>query len=115
METLSQYLGGGGMNTSVYCSFYKFYQNACLYHPAGDVSGMWRIGDGDAEIKIEKKAKFPVRLVLSQVPFKSGVWNKAYKMPKYVLSLLVKPKLRIFCLFCATDCTVLEVKGKINV
>ena len=35
---------------------------------------MPRIGDGDAEIKIdEKKAKIPVRLVLSRVPFKSGV------------------------------------------
>ena len=36
-------------------------------------------------------------------------------MSKYVLSLLVKPKLKIFCLLCATDCHVLEVKGKINV
>ena len=36
-------------------------------------------------------------------------------MPKYVLSLIVKPKLKkIFCLFCATDCPILEVKGKIN-
>ena len=34
-------------------------------------------------------------------------------MPKYVLSLIQIKK--IFCLFCATDCTVLEVKGKINV
>ena len=56
---------------------------------------MLRKADGDAKIKIdEKKKKIPVRLVLSQVPFKSGVWNKAYKMPKYVLSLLVKPKLK---------------------
>ena len=41
-----------------------------------------------------KRAKIPVRLVLSRVPFKSGVWNWAYKMPKYVFSLLVKPKLK---------------------
>ena len=62
-----------------------------------------------------KRAKIPVRLVLSRVPFKYGVWNLAYKMPKNVLSLLVKPKLKMFCLLCATDCSVLEVKGKINV
>ena len=41
-----------------------------------------------------KRAKIPVHLVLSRVPFKSEVWNWAYKMPKYVLSLLVKPKLK---------------------
>ena len=41
-----------------------------------------------------KRANIPVRLVLSRVPFKSGVWNRAYKMPKYVLSLLVKLKLK---------------------
>ena len=58
-------------------------------------SGMPRTGVGDAEIKVnEKRAKIPVRLVLSRVPFQSGVWNWAYKMPKYVLSLLVKRKLK---------------------
>ena len=31
---------------------------------------------------------------ISSTLFKSGVWNWAYKMPKYVLSLLVKPKLK---------------------
>ena len=55
----------------------------CRFHPAGDVTkvsvmprkvigkiGMPRIGDEDAEIKIdEKKAKISVRLVLSRVPF----------------------------------------------
>ena len=46
-------------------------------HLAGDVtivSVMPRIGVGDAKIKAnEKKAKIPVCLVLSLVPFKSGV------------------------------------------
>ena len=63
---------------------------------------MPRISVRNAEIKInEKGQKF--------------LFVTAYKMPKYVLSLLVKPKLKIFCLFCATDCPVLEVKVKINV
>ena len=38
-------------------------------------------------------------------------------MLKYVLSLLVKPKLKNqtpLSVFFATDCPVLEVKGKIN-
>ena len=77
-------------------------------HPAGDVtrvSVMPRkvtVKIGDAENRCRwcrdknqwKRAKLYVRLVLSWVPFKSGVWNWAYKMPKYVLSLLVKPKLK---------------------
>ena len=74
------------------------------YHPAGDVTRV-SVASGKVTVKIGdagdwwrgcrdknrlKKAKNPVRLVLSRVPFKSG--NKAYKMPKYVLFVLVKPK-----------------------
>ena len=55
---------------------------------------MPRIGIGDAKIKIKEKGKTPVRFVLSRVPFKSGVLNWAYEMPKYVFSLLAKPKLK---------------------
>ena len=39
-------------------------------------------------------------------------------MPKYILLLLFsdrKMKINIFCLLCATDCPVFEVKAKINV
>ena len=54
---------------------------------------------GDAENRCQgcrdknrwKRATIPLRLVLSRVRFKSGVWNY---MPKYVLSLLVNPKLK---------------------
>ena len=79
-----------------------------LFHPAGDVtrvSAMPRkvtVKIGDAENRCRgcwdknqwKRAQTAVRFVLSRTPFKSGVWNYAYKMPKYVLSLLVKPKLK---------------------
>ena len=84
--------------------------SVCLWliHPAGDVT---RVSVVPRKLTVEivdaknrwrgcrdknqfKKTKLPARLVLSRVPFKSGVWKWAYKMPRYVLSLLVKPKLK---------------------
>ena len=55
----------------------------------GDAEKWW-LGCRD-KIRL-KKAKIPVRLVLSRVPFK-------YE--------------KFFCLFCATDCPMFIVKGKI--
>ena len=57
----------------------------------GDAENRWR---GCRDKNRLKRTKIPVRLVLSRVPFKSGVWNYAYKMLKYFISLLVKPKLK---------------------
>ena len=64
----------------------------------GDAENWWL---GCRDKNRSEKAKLSIRLVLPRVPFKSGVWIYAYKVPKYVLYLL--------------DCPVLEVKGKINV
>ena len=56
---------------------------------------MPRIGVRDAEIKNSmKKGKNSCSFSSISIPFKAGVWNEAYKMLKYVLSLLVKPKLK---------------------
>ena len=91
-----------------YTWHFGFYISFHKSHPAGDVtrvSVMPRkvtVKIGDSENRCRwcrdknqwKRTKILVRLVLYRVPFKSGAWNLAYKMPKYVLSLLVKRKLK---------------------
>ena len=62
-----------------------------------------------------KRANIPFRLVLSGVPFKFGVWNYSYKMPKYVLSLLVKPKLKHLLSVLRYRLPRFRIKGQINV
>ena len=57
----------------------------------GDAENWWR---GCRDKNRLKKAKIPVRLVLTRVPLSLESEFLGYKMPKYVLSLLVKPKLK---------------------
>ena len=61
------------MSTKGQCHLLALFQ----IHPAGDVTRVSvkpRIGVGDAEITVDEKGQtFLFRLVLSRVPFKSGV------------------------------------------
>ena len=72
-------------------------------------SGMPRIGVGDAEIKIDEKRvnnHVPLSLESEIKPI------KCQNCPLFTSKTQIKT---LFYLFCATDCPVLEVKGKINV